>query len=110
MIKIISFVGRQYYRLVMGAGTTGIVVSAFFLIFNTYGIWKQSLEGYSIPLVPFIVVGLIGLAVLYWGSGFFWERIGLYREFQSHANKEVNPEWVDAYSKIKAMAKKMEVE
>jgi hypothetical protein len=107
---MITFIGRQYYRLMMGSGTTGLVVSAFFLVFNTYGIWKQSLQFYDIPLIPFVLVGLVGLASLYWGSGYFWERIGLYREYQSHANKEVNPEWVDAYSKIKQIAKKFEVE
>jgi hypothetical protein len=107
---MISFVGRQYYRLMMGSGTTGLIVSAFFLVFNTYGIWKQSLQFYSVPLVPFLIAGLAGLAALYWGSGFFFERIGLYREFQSHSNREINPEWVDAYAKITAIAKKMEIE
>jgi hypothetical protein len=36
--------------------------------------------------------------------------MGLYREFQSHSNREINPEWVDAYAKITAIAEKMEIE
>jgi hypothetical protein len=93
----ISFIGRNYYRMIQGAGTTGLAVSAFFLVFNTFGIWKQSLEYYSIPLIPFVVAGFFGLFALYWGSGFIWEKIGLYREVQSHMNMEVNPQWVHAY-------------
>jgi hypothetical protein len=79
-------------------------------VFNTYGIWKVSLQFYEIPLVPFVIAGLIGLALLYWGSGFFWERIGLYREFQSHSNTEVNPQWSETYLRVKKIADKLEVE
>jgi hypothetical protein len=93
-----------------GAGTAGFFVSAFLLVFNTYGIWKASLAFYNIPLAPFVIVGLFSMVGVYWGAGFLIERIGLYKEMQSHMNREVNPEWVDAYSKIKKIADMLGVE
>jgi hypothetical protein len=107
---MISFIGRQYYRLVQGAGTVGLAVSAFFLVVNTYGIWKQSLEYYSIPLAPFAILGFIALVFLYWGGGFSMERIGLYREYQMHSNLEINPQWLRVYTLVEKMAEKLEVE
>jgi hypothetical protein len=98
-----EFIGRQYYRLVQGAGTVGLVVSAFFLAINTYGIWKTSLQFYNIPLIPFVVIGLALLVFVYWAGGFLLERMGLYREYQSHANKEVNPQFETLCSQVAAI-------
>jgi len=94
----------------MGSGTLGLGVSAFFLVLNTYGIWKQSLMFYNVPLVPFLCIGLFGMVMFYWCSGFLLERVGLYREFQNHSNQEVNPEWAEVYQRIKKIAKKMDVD
>lgn len=89
----------------MGAGTIGFMVSILLLMFNTYGIWKQMLESYDIPPVPFVIVGCSGLAILYWFWGFAFERVGLYKEYQNHANSEVNPQWARAYKLIEMTAK-----
>jgi hypothetical protein len=107
--NLIPFLGRQYYRLATGAGTVGLPVTVIMLVFNTYGIWKESLQYYDIPLVPFAIAGSLGLAVLYWAGAFVLEQTGIYRSVQSHANKEVNQELAEACERIKKIAEKMNV-
>jgi hypothetical protein len=104
---MIPFIGRQYYRLVQGSGTIGLGVSGFFLVFNTYGIWKESLQFYNIPLAPFVIAGLFGMVTMYWGGGYLMEHIGLYREYQSHANSEVNPQFETICKQVEEIHKEM---
>ena len=106
---MIPFLGRNYYRLMQGAGTAGFFVSAFLLVFNTYGIWKASLSLYNVPLVPFVVVGLLSMVGVYWGAGFAVERLGIYREMQSFMNREVNPEWSDKPELFTRIEQKLDI-
>jgi hypothetical protein len=75
-----------------------------------YGIYRAFLTGYGLSFVTFLPIGLVLWITVYWGAGFFGDRLGLFREYQSHMNRENNPEWVDAYSKIRKIAEKMEVD
>lgn len=106
---MISFIGRQYFRLQQGAGSIGLAVSALMWVVTIYGVWKESLRVYDIQLIPFAIIGFCLLFGVYWGWGFINEQMGLYREVQDHMNRENNPQWTDAYDKIKKMAEKMEI-
>ena len=104
-----GFLGRQYYRLVQGAGSGGMVVNAIFTVANTYGIYINFMRGWNIPILLFVPVGAATFLGVYWSTGFVLERIGFYREMQSHMNREINPEWTDAYDKIKKIAELLDV-
>jgi hypothetical protein len=107
---MIPFLSRQWYRIVQGASVAGFPVQLSLLVLNTYGIWKSGFTFYNIQLVPFLIVGIVIVFAIYFGTGFFGERVGFFKNVQDHMNRENNTDWADAYSKIKKIAAKLEVE
>lgn len=104
---MISFIGRQWFRTTQGANLVGLPMNAILWLAAQYGIYRTFFTDINIPFWIFLPVGVVLWGMLYWGAGFAGDMFGLFRSVQSHANKENNPEWVDAYRKINEMYEKV---
>ena len=106
---MIPFIARQYYRLQQGSGVIGLPMNSVLWLAAQYGIYRAFLQEWGVNLLLFLLIGLPVWVGVYWGAGFLADRYGLFREYQSHMNKENNPEWRDAYDKIIKISEKLGV-
>ena len=106
---MISFIGRQWFRTTQGANLVGLPMNAILWLAAQYGIYSAFFHEIAIPFWIFLPVGVVVWGAMYWGAGFLGDTLGLFKQVQSHMNRENNIEWVDAYEKIKKIAEKMEV-
>lgn len=107
--RFIKFLARSYYRINQGQVLFGTAITALTQIILIYGVYGQRLGWEQFGIVPFAVVGVSIFVAGLFAGGFFLERAGFIQEMISHSNRELNPEWADAYAKIKEMHENQKV-
>jgi hypothetical protein len=102
-----KFVARHRLRFTLGSG----IIGTFFFVINllTFAkVWEETFNFYQVP----IIIIYIGLPSLYifscWIVGYIYDVKGFWKEEASHANRELNPEFVDMMHDIKDIKKYME--
>lgn len=106
---MISFLARCYWRVNQGQVMFGTLITALTQIILIYGVYGERLGWFSIGIVPFVIVGVCLFLLGLFAGGYIMEKTGFIRAMVSHSNRENNPEWDDAYQKIKAMHEKLDV-
>jgi uncharacterized membrane protein YdbT with pleckstrin-like domain len=101
------FIARNKLRFFIGMGFISIIMSIFnFLTFAK--VWSSTFEFYGIPTWIIYIIVPVGLILLGWYLGYWYEMGKFWEEEVIHQNSNLNPqlmELIDDVKEIKAMLK-----
>lgn len=90
--RYLKFIARNKLRFFVGMGFLGIIMSIFgFLTFAK--VWSSTFEYYGISPVMMYIIVPIGLVVLGWYLGYWYEMNNLWKYEVTHLNTNVNTEF-----------------
>jgi len=93
MIDFKKFIAKSRLRYSLGAGVVGMFTSAIGIL--TFAkVWEGTFIYYEIPAIAIYVALPLGFFIVCWLVGYIYDVKGIWKEETSHANVNLNPEFV----------------
>jgi hypothetical protein len=102
-----KFIARHRLRFTLGLGIIGSVLTVINML--TFAkVWEETFKFYNIPMVVIYVILPLGYMAACWWIGYLYDVKGIWKEETSHANANLNPEFVVLCDNVIELDKKLD--